>query len=110
MKIKNFWFQEDMVPVQLDPMMSRKVLAHSEHMMSVELTMKKGGVAKLHQHVHEQMTYVVEGVFEFEVNGIKKIVKAGDALYMEPNVIHGMRCMESGKLVDIFTPRRDDLL
>jgi len=110
MKNKNFWFQEDMIVLQLDSLMSRKVLAHSEHMMAVELTMKKGGVAKLHQHVHEQMTYVVEGVFEFDVNGIKKIVKAGDALYMEPDVIHGMRCVESGKLVDIFTPRRDDLL
>ena len=110
MNVKNFWFQEDMVSVQLDELISRKVLAHSEQMMAVELTMKKGGVAKIHHHVHEQMTYIVSGAFEFDVNGVKKIVKAGDALYMESDVIHGMKCMETGKLLDIFTPRRDDLL
>ena len=107
---RNFFFTDEMKTVVIDSLMSRKVLAHSKNLMAVELTMKKGAVGKLHQHVHEQMTYVVDGSFEFQVGEIKKIVKAGDALYMESNVIHRMVCLEGGKLLDIFTPQREDLL
>ncbi len=33
---------------------------------------------------------------------------ADDTLLKEDGVIHGCTCLESGKLLDIFTPMRED--
>ena len=71
---------------------------------------KKGAVGNLHQHFHEQCTYIISGKFEFNINGVKKILGAGDSTYKEPNVIHGAVCLEEGSLIDIFTPERKDFL
>jgi quercetin dioxygenase-like cupin family protein len=31
-------------------------------------------------------------------------------LYKEPNVVHGAVCLKKGKLIDIFTPHREDFI
>ena len=38
------------------------------------------------------------------------IVKAGDGIYMEPDIIHGAVCLEAGILIDTFSPMRADFL
>ena len=45
---------------------------------------------------------VVSGQFEFTVGNEKKIVKAGDGIYMEPDILHGCVCLEDGILIDTF--------
>jgi len=60
--------------------------------MSVEVYFEKGAVGTLHNHPHEQLTYVL------------------DALYKEPNVMHGCVCLEKGVLLDNFTPMRKDFI
>ena len=55
--------------------------------------------------------YCVEsGKFEFTVGNEKKIVEAGDGIYMEPDVPHGCICLEAGILIDCFSPTRADFL
>lgn len=88
----------------------RKILAYADEMMCVENHFKKGAVGSLHHHPHTQITYVVSGVFEFEVDGEKKIVKAGDALLKRNDIPHGCVCLEEGILLDIFHPMREDFL
>lgn len=108
--MENYVFNADVESVQPDPGISRKVLAHSDNLMICELHFDKGAVGKLHQHFHEQCSYIVSGTFEFEIDGVKKIVRAGDATYKQPNVLHGAVCLEEGVLIDIFTPERKDFL
>ena len=48
--------------------------------------------------------------FEFTINGETKVVSAGDALYMEPDVKHGCKCLEPGLLIDCFSPMRETFL
>ena len=50
------------------------------------------------------------GKFEFTINGVKKIVSAGDCLYKEPDAVHGCVCLEPGMLIDCFSPMRADFL
>ncbi|NLL24201.1 MAG: cupin domain-containing protein [Spirochaetales bacterium] len=90
--------------------MTRKILAFSKGTMLCELHFEKGAVGSLHSHPHEQISYVVSGAFEFDINGVKKIVRAGDSLYKEPNVVHGAVCLEEGILLDFFSPMREDFL
>ena len=89
---------------------SRKVLVHTEETMLVEVRFPAGGVGVAHSHVHRQLTYVQSGVFEFESEGLRQRVVAGDTLAFEPNQKHGVICLEAGVVLDFFTPAREDFL
>ncbi|MCF0131788.1 MAG: cupin domain-containing protein [Pseudobutyrivibrio sp.] len=88
----------------------KKILAYTDELMCVENRFKKGAVGALHSHPHTQITYVVSGVFEFEIAGEKKIVMAGDSMLKKDGVIHGCVCLEDGVLLDIFSPMREDFI
>ncbi len=88
----------------------RKVMAYNDNLMVVKVKFKAGSVGNLHSHPHCQITFVESGVFEFTINGVTKIVRAGDMLMKEPNVVHGCKCLEDGMLIDTFTPMRKTFL
>lgn len=88
----------------------RRVLAYSNDIMTVENHFEKGAIGALHSHPHTQVTYVVSGAFEFEIDGEKHVVKAGDTLLKTDGVIHGCVCLEEGILLDIFNPYRQEFV
>lgn len=89
---------------------SRKFLGYDNQIMMVSVKFDKGALGAPHQHFHTQATYVVSGKFEFEIDGIKQIVEAGDGVYIEPNLLHSAVCLEEGELIDTFSPVREDFL
>ena len=99
--------------IELEPCgngVERKILSYTDELMCVENHFKKGGVGALHSHPHTQITYVVSGVFEFEVGGKKYTVKKGDTLLKKDGIVHGCVCVEEGILLDIFTPMREEFV
>ena len=90
--------------------LSRKIGAHNDNLMIVEVHFDAGTTAPLHHHIHEQITYVMSGKFEFTVGDDTYVVCAGDSLYKQPNIEHGATCLEAGTLLDVFTPHREDFL
>ena len=110
MATQNFFFSSDIEAKVVGEGVTRKVLAHNEDLMVCEVSFKKGAVGSMHHHEHTQSTYVKSGVFEFTIDGVKKIVKEGDTMYKQSNVEHGCICLEEGILIDIFTPERKDFL
>lgn len=90
--------------------MKRKIMAWDEKLMIVKVLFEKGGIGSLHQHPHTQITHIEKGVFEVEISGEKKVLKAGDAFYVPPNAIHGAVCLEAGILIDCFSPMREDFV
>ena len=95
---------------EVDKGMKRKIMAYDDKLMVVKVEFEKGGVGVLHQHYHSQITHVESGIFEVQINGEKKVLAAGDAFYIPPNVIHGAVCLESGVLIDVFSPMREDFI
>jgi quercetin dioxygenase-like cupin family protein len=110
MELKHFFSNSDIPLEDLGKGLQRKVLAYHENLMMVEVYFEKGAVGEMHSHPHEQITYVLEGEFEFTIDGKKQIVKAGDSMFKESNVLHGAICLKKGKLLDIFSPHRADFL
>lgn len=89
----------------------RKVLAYSENLMNVELLFEEGAIGAMHQHPHEQIGYVIEGSLIFKEEGHKAVtLHAGDTYLVAPNVMHGIECLSKVKLLDIFTPMRQDFI
>ncbi|AJQ93202.1 cupin domain-containing protein [Gynuella sunshinyii] len=105
-----FVYNKDVQLEDLGDGVSRKIMAYSDNIMTVEVHFEKGAIGPLHSHPHEQLTYVLSGEFEFTIGDETKIVKTGDTLYKEPNIMHGCRCLEAGVLLDNFTPVRKDFL
>ena len=89
---------------------SRKFLGFDNQIMMVQVKFEKGALGSPLHHFHTQATYVVKGKFEFEVDGEKQIVEAGDGVYIEPNLLHSAVCLEEGILIDVFSPVREDFL
>lgn len=107
---KVFIQDEDVTWEPVAPGMKRKIMAYDESLMVVRVQFETGGVGVVHQHPHVQISHVEQGVFEVEIGGEKKVLKAGDAFYVPSNVLHGAVCLESGVLIDIFSPMRQDFL
>ena len=108
--MKNYFMGADIPAKEVAPGVRRKVLAYSDGLMVCELHFAKGAVGALHEHPHEQCSYIVSGAIEFDIGGQKQVVRAGDATYKQPHVVHGAVCLEEGVLLDIFTPARQDFL
>ncbi len=89
---------------------SRKFLGYDNQIMMVLVKFEKGALGAPHQHFHTQATYCAAGKFEFEIDGIKQTVNAGDGVYIEPNLLHSAVCLEEGMLIDTFSPVREDFL
>jgi quercetin dioxygenase-like cupin family protein len=88
----------------------RKVMAYNDQLMLVRVDFEQGAIGTLHKHYHTQISHVESGVFEVEVAGQKKILRAGDAFNVPSDVIHGVVCLEAGVLIDIFNPCREDFI
>ncbi len=89
---------------------SRKMLGWDNQIMMVQVKFEKGAVGSPHHHFHTQTTYIAKGKFEFHIDGVTKIVQEGDGVYIEPNLVHGVTCLEEGILIDVFAPVREDFL
>jgi len=89
---------------------SRRVVLDLPELMLVEFTFVKGGVGALHSHPHVQSSYIASGVFDVTIDGITQRLAAGGGYIVPSGVVHGVIAIEAGKLIDSFTPRREDFL
>lgn len=88
----------------------RRVMLHTDELMVVEFAFEKGGVGALHSHPHVQASYVAEGRFEVTIGDRTETLAAGDSFIVPSGVVHGVKAIEAGRLIDSFTPHRADFL
>lgn len=103
-------FYRDVAPKDLGGGVTRRVLAYSPQLMTVEVSFETGAESSVHTHPHCQNTFVRSGRFRFNVDGEAVEVGPGDTLAFPPDLPHGVRCLEAGALIDTFTPLRRDFL
>ena len=96
--------------VAVDAHVTRRVLADSPELMVVAFDFREGGVGAPHHHPHIQSTYCESGRFRFHVGEREFEVGPGDSFVIPSDMVHGCTCLEGGRLVDSFAPRRDDFL
>ena len=62
----------------------------------------------IHQHPHEQLTYLLEGRMEFVVGDERQVMEPGDIAIIPGGVLHGGRTITKCRVIDTFAPARDD--
>lgn len=62
-----------------------------------------------HSHPHEQSSFVLSGELEFEIDGEKQLVRAGELIIIPGGVEHQARVgPEPAQVLDIFVPIREE--
>lgn len=67
-----------------------------------------GSSFPLHQHPHQQCAFVLEGIFELTVGNETTRLDSGIFAVIPPNIPHGGSAITNCKLLDIFSPVRED--
>ncbi len=110
MRSDNFISGKEIQTEIVDNGVSRQIMGYDDNIMMVKVDFQQGAIGSVHKHSNAQVTYVVSGKFELEIHAEKRIVEAGDGFYVEPDVLHGIVCLESGSLIDVFNPVRSEFL
>jgi quercetin dioxygenase-like cupin family protein len=63
-------------------------LIEGERIQCGLMQMPKGTGARPHSHPNEQWIYVVQGVLDCEINGVKSEAPAGTLIYIPANEVH----------------------
>jgi quercetin dioxygenase-like cupin family protein len=95
-------------PVEMLPGIWRRTLSYGQRLMVVQVTLEEGVVVPVHSHPHEQITYVIEGQLAMEVGGQTHVLGPGDSLLLPGDVEHGATVAERTRVIDTFSPPRED--
>ena len=81
---------------------------HTNSMTIGFVDIEKGSILPAHSHIHEQTTQITEGQLEMTIGGVTQILEPGVITLIPSNVVHGARALTDCKVVDIFSPVRED--
>ncbi|MBK6381577.1 MAG: cupin domain-containing protein [Chitinophagaceae bacterium] len=86
----------------------QSAMEHSTQSTFGCVTLEAGVIAPIHSHPHEQWTYVLEGQMEFTLDGETQMLLPGMGAFIPSNVLHGAKAVTACKVIDVFTPVRED--
>ena len=107
-----FYRWADMPREKVTDQISRRLVT-GQDMMLAHVYLAKGAVVPKHQHMNEQITYVLEGVLRFWIGdegGEVIDIGPGEVLHIPSNVWHKAEALEDTLDVDVFSPPRADWL
>lgn len=90
--------------------LKRQMLGYNKELMAVKIWFAEGAIGYNHAHRHSQVTYIIEGEFHFNIDGVTQIMKAGDSCLIPPFADHGATSPTGGILIDTFSPPREDFV
>jgi quercetin dioxygenase-like cupin family protein len=105
-----FVYSADIAVEDLGGGIKRQILGYGPDIMNCRIWFESGSAGDIHDHVHSQSTFIESGRFRAHIDGKEQIIGPGDSVYIEPNVRHGITCIEAGVLLDSFSPVREDFL
>lgn len=107
---KEVFIQNETDWEHIDEGLSRQIVGYNENIMMVKVKFEKGAIGELHHHVHSQVSYVASGEFELTIGDTIQIISVSDCFFVSPNKVHGVKCLKTGILIDVFNPVRKDFL
>jgi len=84
--------------------------AHLSNVMITHFIFEPGAVAPLHDHPHEQISFILEGAMEFTLNEETRVLAAGQGVTIPPGVQHGARALTRALVLDAWSPIRSDYI
>lgn len=103
--------------ITLDTIKTKKILSgfkarfvHSENNTLAFWDIESGSQLPGHQHLHEQVSNVMEGSFELTVEGKAIVMTKGEIAIIKLMENHSGEALTNCKILDIFYPIREDYM
>lgn len=78
--------------------------AAGREVIQVRVELDPGTVAPSHRHPGEEIIYVLEGTWEYQLEGNSPVtLKAGDVLFIPAGAVHSARNVGTGKGAELAT-------
>jgi quercetin dioxygenase-like cupin family protein len=81
---------------------------HGENMSFGLVNIVKGSILGLHHHPHEQITYMVDGELEMQINDQTILLTKGKYFVIPSNVPHSAVAHSDCTVIDVFSPVRKE--
>ncbi len=82
--------------------------AHGDNMTFGYIELEAGSNIPMHQHVQEQITYVIEGELEMMIGGNNCLLTSGMYHVIPSQMPHSAIARTNCKVIDAFSPVRED--
>jgi quercetin dioxygenase-like cupin family protein len=103
-----FFRTEDLPATEMVPGVTRRA-AYLDGVMLTIFDFEPNCIVPKHDHSNQQITWVVSGTLEFELDGEKRLLRAGDGVLIPPGTPHGAVTLdEPCRVVDAWHPIRED--
>ena len=96
--------------IDICPGIRRRTHAHGRTMYQMMAQLEAGSRMPAHSHSQEQIVHILSGRMKLIVDGVAHELKAGDSFYLASKVPHGVETMEATRVLDTFSPPREDYL
>ena len=96
--------------IEICPGITRRTVANGKTMYQMIATLAVGSRMPAHSHPQEQIVHILEGKIRLIVEGMSHELSTGDSFYLASNVPHGVETIEPTRVLDTFSPPRDDYL
>ena len=83
-------------------------MVQGEKMSWAFWTVENGAEVPEHHHPHEQIMHVVDGEFEFTLNGNTAVYTAGAVVHIPSHAPHSGKALTPCQLMDVFSPVREE--
>jgi quercetin dioxygenase-like cupin family protein len=98
--------KDKIAPVEMLPGIYRRTLAYNKESLLAHFELKKGSHIPLHQHIHVQNGYVIQGKIRFFTEKGEFIASPGESYVFNGNEKHGADVLENSEIIEIFVPCR----
>jgi quercetin dioxygenase-like cupin family protein len=96
--------------IEICPGIRRRTHAHGRTMYQMMAQLEAGSRMPEHYHPQEQIVHILSGRMKLIVEGVAHDLKTGDSFYLASNVPHGVETIEDTRVLDTFSPPREDYL
>ncbi len=96
--------------VPIAPGIKRRTITTGATMYQMRAELEAGSRLPEHQHPQEQIVHVLQGRLRLFVTGGAHELATGESFYLAGNVPHAIETLEDSKVLDTFSPPREDYL
>jgi unsaturated pyranuronate lyase len=96
--------------IEICPGITRRTVANGKTMYQMMATLAAGSRMPAHQHIQEQIVHILTGKMRLIVEDVPHELFAGDSFYLASNIPHGVETILETRVLDTFSPPRDDYL
>lgn len=99
---------DELTATEMMPGVTRRAV-HLDDVMITFFDFEPGAIVPEHNHPHQQITWVVSGAMEFDLQGEKRVLEAGDGVLIAPDMRHGAVVLDGPcRAIDAWHPVRED--